>query len=231
MTYTEFISQFQIYDCPPKKKGFERHHIVPKSEQTEPDERQIYCSLPQHMWLHILYDREHGTKTATWFLRLCGKSAEYFDCFEKCLAYAYTLRKKREESANKISETMKGERNPMNRPEARQKISEAMKEVTKSLEHRKKISESRKGMIFTEEHKKHMSDAKKGKKLSEEHRKKIADSNKGKHHSDETRQKISDSKKGKPSNIKGSKWFNDGVKNVVAFECPEGFVPGRLKRT
>lgn len=24
------------------------------------------------------------------------------------------------------------------------------------------------------------------------------------------------------------KWFNNGVNNTKAFECPEGYVPGRL---
>lgn len=44
-----------------------------------------------------------------------------------------------------------------------------------------------------------------------------------KHHSEESRKKISESRNGKY-------WFNNGLKNVSAFECPVGFVPGMLKR-
>ena len=44
----------------------------------------------------------------------------------------------------------------------------------------------------------------------------------GQHHSDETKKIISEKKKGRS-------WFNNGEINVMRFECPEGFVPGRLK--
>lgn len=107
MTYTEFISQFPVFDNPPKKKGYHRHHIVPVAKQTETDNRQIYLTWPQHFWAHILYDREHGTKTATRFLNLCGKTSDFFDCYEKCLAYSYTYRKKKLLASQKRSTTMK----------------------------------------------------------------------------------------------------------------------------
>lgn len=42
-------------------------------------------------------------------------------------------------------------------------------------------------------------------------------------------QKMSTENKEKISKaIKNTKWYNDGKINVRAFECPEGFVPGRL---
>ena len=28
----------------------------------------------------------------------------------------------------------------------------------------------------------------------------------------------------------GKHWYNDGTKNRFAFDCPEGFVAGRLKK-
>lgn len=88
-----------------------------------------------------------------------------------------------------------------------------------------------------------MSDSKKGDKSfwygqhhSEETKKKIAESLTGeknpfydKHHSKETKKKMADAKKGN-TYTKGHKWFNNGVKNVMSLECPEGFIPGRLKR-
>ena len=207
MTYSEFVSQFQIYDNPPKKDGYDRHHIVPESEQVKmygsvTDERQIYVSLSQHMYAHILYDREHDTNTAKMFLKLCGKSAEYFDCWEKCLAYSYTISKKREEGYKKSAE------------------------VLKTPEVRKKMSDSHKG------EKNHNY----GQHLPEETRQKMSDSLKGEknpmhgqHHSEEAKRKMADAKKGKPNCNRGRKYFNNGIKNVMSFECPEGFVPGRLK--
>jgi len=30
--------------------------------------------------------------------------------------------------------------------------------------------------------------------------------------------------------VRGTKWFNDGIKNIRALECPSGFKPGRMSR-
>lgn len=29
----------------------------------------------------------------------------------------------------------------------------------------------------------------------------------------------------------GKHWYNDGVRNIFAHKCPDGYVKGRLKRT
>ena len=69
----------------------------------------------------------------------------------------------------------------------------------------------------------------KGKPKSEEHKKNIGEAMKGnkchlgKRHSKETRKKMGAAKK-------GTRWYNNGKINIRAKECPEGFVPGRLKR-
>ena len=111
-----------------------------------------------------------------------------------------------------------------------------------SEETRKKISESNKGKHLSAETRKKLSEARKGKNLSEETRKKISEAkngdknpmfgkpawNKGKHLSAETRKKISETRKGKPSGIKGTNWYNNGVKSIRSKTCPEGFVPGRI---
>ena len=73
----------------------------------------------------------------------------------------------------------------------------------------------------------------KGKHPSKETRKKISEAKKGKHtgsdnpfygkrHSEETRRKISEA-------FKGCHWYNNGKINKLCYECPEGFVPGRVK--
>ncbi len=39
---------------------------------------------------------------------------------------------------------------------------------------------------------------------------------------------VSSAKKGKPSKSKGKQWFNNGIEQTMAFECPEGWLSGRL---
>lgn len=64
----------------------------------------------------------------------------------------------------------------------------------------------------TEESKKRISEARIGKRMSKEFRKKISLRNIGNTYT------------------KGKKWFNDGIISTMAFECPEGFVEGRIYR-
>ena len=96
-------------------------------------------------------------------------------------------------------------------------------------ETRRKMSESRKGKPKTEEWKNKIGESNKGKKMSEEARKKISEAKKN--ISEETRKKLSVSHKGKNignTNVKGYHWYNDGKINKLCYECPDGFVPGRL---
>ena len=117
-----------------------------------------------------------------------------------------------------------------------------MKDKHPSEESRKKMSEKKKGEnnpLFGKHHSaktcKKISEANKGKHRSAEARKKMSESKKGenhpmfgKHHSEESRKKIAEANKGKPSCTKGTNWYNNGVKNIRAKTCPEGFVPGRI---
>jgi hypothetical protein len=63
----------------------------------------------------------------------------------------------------------------------------------------------------------------KGKKghLSNETLEKMSNASKGRTASEETKKKHSDA-------IKGRKWFTNGVISVMDYECPPGFVPGRI---
>lgn len=70
------------------------------------------------------------------------------------------------------------------------------------------------GKHHTDEAKKKMSDAHRGKTISDEHKKRISEWS-------------SEHKKGN-TNVRGKKWWNNGIINKRAFECPgEGFVQGR----
>ena len=95
-----------------------------------------------------------------------------------------------------------------------------MKGKTHSAETRRKISDSHKGKILSEETKRKLSEANKGNTY-----------HKGKKVSEETRRKISEANKGHlpTKGSKGMHWYNNGIINNLAYECPNGFVKGRLK--
>lgn len=115
-----------------------------------------------------------------------------------------------------------------------------------SEESRKKMSVAKKGHKVSEKTRKKLALANTGKHLSEETRKKLSESHKKKHPTEETRMKMSDSSRGENNGFYGKKhsddtkkklseihtgrhWYNDGKISVMCFECPEGFVSGRLK--
>lgn len=115
--------------------------------------------------------------------------------------------------------------------ETRKKLSEAKKGKRHSEEHKKKLSEAHKGKHLSEEHKKKIGEANKGKQFSAETRNKMSEAHKGKKLSDEHRRKLSESQKGKHignTASKGMHWYNNGKINKLCYECPDGFVPGRL---
>lgn len=49
----------------------------------------------------------------------------------------------------------------------------------------------------------------------------------GKHHTEEWRQKMYERMKGENHPNFGKHFYTDGNKNIVAYECPEGFKPGK----
>ena len=71
---------------------------------------------------------------------------------------------------------------------------------------------------------------KKGKKrkpMSDEAKIKLSISLKGRPVSEEHRKKLSEAAKGKH---KGMHWYNNGKECKFCYECPPGFIPGRIKR-
>ena len=71
---------------------------------------------------------------------------------------------------------------------------------------------------------------KKGKKrkpMSDEAKIKLSISLKGRPVSKEHRKKLSEAAKGKH---KGMHWYNNGKECKFCYECPDGFVPGRIKK-
>ena len=68
--------------------------------------------------------------------------------------------------------------------------------------------------------------------FTDEHKLHLSESAKKRVYSEETRKKMSESAKKRPitKGSKGMSWFNNGVINKMAYECPEGFVKGKLKK-
>lgn len=114
---------------------------------------------------------------------------------------------KTEESKKKLSATMKikyaGENNPM--------YGKHFSEETK-----KKLSEAKKGKYTGENNPMY------GKRHSLLSIQKMSEAKKGKHASEETKNKMSLQRTGRH-------WYNDGKVNKFCYECPDGFVPGRLR--
>ena len=88
-----------------------------------------------------------------------------------------------------------------------------------SDETRRKIAEAAKGKPKTEEHKKQIRETLKGKYTGENN------PFYGKQHTEEVKKRIGEKNKGR---LRGTRWYNDGKINKRCYECPDGFVPGRL---
>ena len=89
--------------------------------------------------------------------------------------------------------------------EGKARLSERMRNRVVSKETRDKISNSKTGIRYGEEVRRKLSESHRGKKCSASLRRNIAESKMGCH------------------------WFNNGIENKFARECPPGFVPGQLK--
>ena len=66
-----------------------------------------------------------------------------------------------------------------------------------------------------------------GKHHTEEAKRKMREKAKGRLHTEETKKKIGEANKGNTA-IKDRHWYNNGKINIMAYECPEGFTPGRI---
>ena len=119
-----------------------------------------------------------------------------------------------EKTCQKISEALKGENNPMKRPEVSRKSAEAQKGRKVSEETKQKISRANKGRKHSEEAKQKISKAHTGTPRSEEHRRNISEAQKGTPCSEETKQKISRANKGKPSWNKGKTLSEEYRRNL-----------------
>ena len=212
----------------PKKVVKERnlHHKFPRSfskkdgaEIDNDEDNLVSLSLSDHFRVH-------------YYLWKCAKK-----CYRGMMAKAFVFMRKKMvvyATGETIERLAKDYENAMK--EAAEQHSKAMKGHPVSEESKKKNMEAHKGKHLSEETKKKMREAhkgkpspNKGKKLSEETKKKLSEANKGKqgpnkgkHFSEETKNKLSLQRTGRH-------WFNNGKESKFCFECPPGFIPGRIK--
>ena len=119
-----------------------------------------------------------------------------------------------EETRKKIGSAEKGNKYALgykHSEEAKNKIAEAMKGEKNPFY----------GKHHSEDARKKMREARKGKHLGKDN------SFYGKHHSEECKKRIGAINKVK---MKGMRFFNNGKINIRAKECPDGFIPGRIKK-
>lgn len=204
--------------CNPVKSAYiECHHIVPKSEGGSDDaDNVVNLTAREHYIAHLLL-------------------AKIYDDMKMHSAVIYMQTGKRKKSKFKFNSHLYKRM----REEYGKKVSG--KNHWTHI-HPEKV---RRGFKYSEKH---------NRKLSEVGKNKIGKLNNfyGKHHSENTRKKLSKMRKGIPNvaaslrfkGIKlseehkqkdreamlGMKYWNNGIKNVRARECPLGFVPGRMKK-
>ena len=88
--------------------------------------------------------------------------------------------------------------------------------VMTRAEHNSLHNKGKKRKPFTEEHRRRIGDASRGRKLPV-----VSEANRHRVISKETSEKLS-------KGTKGKHWYNNGVISIRAFDCPDGFVKGRL---
>lgn len=130
--------------------------------------------------------------------------------------------------------------------ETKQKISNKKKGQKSSMlgkhhtkETRQKISQMRRGkepwnkglvgvQCTSDETKEKQRLASKKRWEDEDYRIKNIESRTGLKRSDDFKNKQSENAKGN-TNVRGMHWYNNGINEIRAYECPEGYIPGRCK--
>ncbi len=244
MTYREQYYQiidFRRQNPVPDNEYSEKHHIIPKScggtndpdnlvRLTAAEHYKAHCILP-YMYLEegnkngytkMLYAWHrlaNSPQTSHPNLLFVDEESEEYEKLRK--AHKELLSGKiawnrgispDETTRKKISDSLKGKR----------------KGVSISEEHKRKIGEANKvslkghtpwnkGMPVSETQKEKQRISMRGKLSGSKH------PLYGTHRSEDVKQRLSES-------IKGRHIYNNGIVTIMAYECPEGFVPGRIPR-
>jgi len=260
--YAEFISD-RLTKQPAKPDYFEKHHILPRSLGGGNEKSNIIRLRPEdHLFAHLLLAKIHGG--SMWhavcaMLMTSSKrpQSEKYVCISRrvyakarvnaAAAHSVLMRGRftgedhpmwgipcSELAKQRTRERHAAGLGPMQTPEARKKLSDALKGRIFTANHRLKISTSKmgvrdsdetrirksdghKGLVKSDETKAKLSASLTGRKLSATHVEKMRVANTGKSLSDETKQKISDNWKenGHPKGMLG-KVHTDATRKRMA---------------
>ena len=204
MTYSDFINNHQIYtnQKDARAKGFEAHHIIPISLQEEFDDRCVRLTPFEHVYAHYLLALEDKKAVPVFYAMANINAFKLSDNETEIIQGLEKIAQFREEGVENMRKSLLG------------------KHTSPDTEWKKGCTPWNKGL-----------------KLSDEHKQKLkgrVSPMRGKHHTDDTKKKMSEVHKGNRNfeknrfNPKGRHWFNNGEVSVMAFECPNGFTPGRI---
>ena len=217
-----------------KKNGayYEKHHILPKSIFPLWKDRpfnQVLLTAREHYFCHQLLTKIYPTKEmifALWRLSHSGKhkvSSREYERLRALVGQASSELNKGhiclDEVKKHFSKIYSGSGNPMyGRSAIREMDEQILKEYKESMS--KKLS----SVERTESWKGNISKSLRGHKKTDEHIEHIRTSMKN---SDKCKKQI----KELADIHRGKHWFNNGEENILAFDCPEGFIKGKLQKS
>lgn len=197
-----------------------KHHIIPKhAGGTDDPENLVELTIEEHAEAHRLLYKKHGRwQDRVAWLSLSGMIGHGERIYQIM------------SNANKGNPT--GYTVPI---ETRKKLSIERKGSGNPMYGRIGKNNPRYGTTLSEEIKHKISKTLKGRKWSESTREKQEKIRSQPGYYDYLRdaercQKISNAKKGKPGAAKGKTWYNNGINETYAIECPIGYEKGRLKK-
>lgn len=208
MTYSEFISQFEIYESynKAKAKGCEAHHITPRALQKDNetlDDRCVRLTPFEHIYAHYLLALEREDAVVVFFRMVCRNKFKLSDIEKVTLEELEEYGRLRSEGREKIAKARKAY---LSDESHRQRISETKEAYFSDPENRRKQSETLKAYYLDPENRKHLSEVhmghpgwNKGKKgqlpsLSEETRRKISETKKAYFSDPEHKRKLFEAK-------------------------------------
>lgn len=210
---------------------YEKHHILPKSLfplWKDKSSNQVLLTAREHYFCHQLLTKIYPTKSmifALWRLSHSDKhkvSSREYERLRALVGKASSEINKghicSDELKKHFSKLFSGSGNPMyGRSAIREMDDQRLKEYKENMS---KILSS---IERTESWKNNISKALKGQSKSAEHIKHLKVSMKESERCKEQIKHLADLHRNK-------QWFNDGVKNILAFKCPEGFTKGKLQK-
>lgn len=210
----------------------ERHHIIPKSEGglDEPD-NLVNLTAREHYIAHLLLAKIYNDA------KMYSAVMYMMTGFHKNRKFKFNSRvykKMREDYSQRASVERKG----INKGSANGMYGKSSWDGITPEQRARRVESSRRSFLgkhHTDETKKRISEANSGtnsawygKHHTEEQKRKIGLANIGKHNKSEA-EKQAHSLRMKGRHL-GKHWFNDGTKCVFDYQCPEGFVAGRLRK-